>query len=232
MPTRPFPRPALFAAVTAALLAVPAIASAQTTVLNFFDPPAIFPGLEAFVEDQAGYGDNAPNTSHVIVDFDGLQLWDTGFGNLNNVAYVDSGAGSSRPPFGVGIVTLTADPGFLVRLDSVDLAGFGGTRDFDSITVTGGDMPFSQNSVPAPGAGHNTVNFGGVTGQQLVLTFNDADSGELAGIDNLTFTQIIPEPASAGLLLAGFAAALTGHRQAARPTARPETNPTVKAYSP
>ena len=188
-----------------ALLCLPAAVNAQTTVLDFFD--AGFPGHEEFVEDQAGYGDNAPGTPNITADFDGLQLWDTGYADLINIAYVDSGAGNSRPPFGVATVTLTADPGFLVRLDTVDLAGFGGDLDFDSITVTGGDVPFSQANVPAPGSAHNTLDFGGITGQQLVLTFNDSDSQESAGIDNLTFTQVVPEPGAVGLLVVGVGAA-------------------------
>ena len=202
----PVTRRALPAAAVATLLLLSASAvHAQTTVLDFFDPPAAYPGLEAFVGDVPGYGDNAPHTPNVTADFTGLQLWDTGYADLTNIAYVDSGAGNSRPPFGVATVTLTADPGFLVRLDSVDLAGFLGTFDFDSITVTGGDTPINQTNVPAPGGARNTLDFGGITGQQLVLTFNDADSQEQAAIDNLTFAQVVPDPGSAAvLLLVGF----------------------------
>lgn len=197
---------------TTASLMLAASASGQT-VIDFFDPPAPYPGLEAFVEDQAGYADNAAATPNVTVDFDGLQLWDTGYADLVNIAYVDSGAGNSREPFGIATVTFTADPGFLVRLDSVDLAGYGGgTFDFDSITVTGGNVPFSQNNVPAPGGPRNTLNFGGITGEQLVLTFNDSDSQEQAAIDNLTFGQIIPEPGALTALALVMPALLSRRR--------------------
>ena len=219
-PARRLPALALVSAAVAAAAFIPAAPARADTVLDFFNAPNTYPGLEAFVEDQAGYGDNvsgpttgaysyggAADTPNVTVDFDGLQLWDTGYDGLTNVAYVDSGAGNSRPPFGTASVTFTADPGFLVRLESVDLAGFQGNFDFDSITVTGGDAPFSQNNVPAPGDAANTLSFGGITGQQLVLTFNDADSAESAGIDNLRFGQVaVPEPAGLTLLAAAVAA--------------------------
>ena len=221
--------PALVSAAATAGAFMPAPAARADTMLDFFNPPNAEPALETFVEDLAGYGDNvngsptgaysyggAADTPNVTADFDGLQFWDDGYANLTNVVYVDSGAGNSRPPLGVGTVTFTADPGFLVRLGSVDLAGFGASFDFDSITVTGGDAPFSRSNVPAPGDAANTLDFGRVTGQQLVLTFNDADSQESAGIDNLRFSQVpVPEPASAALLaLAAMSLARRRRRRA------------------
>lgn len=182
---------------SAGVLASAAAAAPGQTVLDFFD--AGYPGNQAFVDEQAGYGDNAPATPNVTATFEGLQLWDTGYGNLTNVAYTDALVGGVDRPDAdaTGSVTLTADPGFLVVLNSVDLAGFGGGQSFEAITVTGGTTPFSQTNVAAPETGRNTLDFGGLSGQQLVITFDDANAAESAGIDNLSFSQVVvPEPAT------------------------------------
>ncbi len=93
------------------------------------------------------------------------------------------------------------------------MAGYGGVEEtFDSITVTGGNVPFSSLNVSAPGIGHNDFSFGGITGQVLTITLIDSNLAESAGLDNLSFSEV-PEPASALSLAAAFAAASVARRR-------------------
>jgi len=133
--------------------------------------------------------------------------WDNGLGDLTNV--IAQGA-TSGPSMGVIQITLTADPGYLVTLNSFDLTGwpFEGypTETISSVTVGyGGSYAFSQNNVVVPFAnnGHITI-APNVTGHTLMLTINANNLpyyfADNIALDNLEFSQSSnPEPATLSL---------------------------------
>ena len=187
-----------FAAVLAiGLMAAPAGAA---TVLTFEPESALGNDLE--INDN--YGDNVSanvqggfeydgeaDTPNVTVEYTGLKAYTGSYGDLARVAYLDA----------VSSVTFTADPGFVLTLNSLDLAGYDGAATLDEITVTGVTSPFAQSAIAAPATGHNTVNVG-VTGSTLTLNFADS-SGGLVGVSNISFSQsaaAVPEPTAVALV--------------------------------
>ncbi len=139
-------------------------------------------GREPFTPNvTAAYGEGRP------------ALWTTGYGSLTNVLFDDLDGS------GVITVTLSADPGFLVELDSVDLAAFSSVapgRAIDALTVHDQTdaLRFVVTNLFIPSTGSNHLVFpSSVRGQTLVLRVDARNLGSLndeIGVDNLAFHQI------------------------------------------
>ncbi len=157
----------------------------------------------------AGYGNNIAGptqggfryettgevTPNIVVSYSNDRIYNSDYGDLGSVIY------SAGPTL---TLVFTADPGFLVRLDSFDMAGFGGSGEtIPTISVTNGSTTFTQSGLVAPGTGHNTVTVSGnpsnsSTGEIVTLSISDVSNG-LSGFTNFQFSQI-PEPSQFALL--------------------------------
>jgi hypothetical protein len=136
----------------------------------------------------------------VVVDYPNNAFWwNTAYGNLTNIIY-------AREDIGILDVTLTADPGFEVVLDSFDLAGWPNTDyTINSVEVlTGSTTLFSQNNVFISGStrtSFNTSNLGSLAASTLTIRFNAANLGftsDNIGLDNLQFSQRSTTPPPVG----------------------------------
>lgn len=194
------------------LLALLINGSAMAATILTFDATGIFNGA---VLDQ-NYGDRVTGpsnafgsygttdgnyTPNVLVDNGLMQarLWTTGYGNLTNVFYEDQD--------GVDLsFTLTADSGFLVRLQSFDLASFGavGTITPEAVSVRdgSGNLLFALDSLTVSSTARNTLT-PQVAASQLVVTIRASALGlssDNVALDNITFSQEaaptdgVPEP--------------------------------------
>jgi hypothetical protein len=143
----------------------------------------------------------------------GLTRWTTDYGDLVNVLENEND-GEDRMT-----ITLTADPGFLVRLYSFDLAGWPNS-DYTLRNVFVKDAAnnnlFSQSDVLVKGAGaaprHTSLTFAPLVGSTLQIYIDLSGLGgnsDNIGIDNIAFDQVadtaVPEPATWLSLGAGLA---------------------------
>lgn len=147
----------------------------------------------------ASYGPTGPGPT------DYVYFWDQDFGDLTNVIAQFSGSAN----YGIILLTLTADPGFVVMLDAFDLAGWNRSdRTINSVQVQDGlgNTLFSQNNVLVLGAGPAHTSFAGLnlSAATLVIRIDASNlpggNGLNVGIDNIRFSQNIPEPATTILL--------------------------------
>ncbi len=171
--------------------------------------------ITSTVQDGFKYSLDGGATPNVVTTFGAangmvdLFTWDHDYGDLQNVVF-------AREPFPFQL-RLVADPGFLVTLNSFDMAGWD-HLDFPSIaSVTvrdgAGNVLFSQSDVyiqgDADGPQHTHFAFAGVTASELRITFDSTTDGhgnvldsDDVGIDNINFSQsgvavgAVPEPAS------------------------------------
>jgi hypothetical protein len=206
--------------VRASVLTFDGIAGAEQPVpQNYGDNVSSLPGPDTngYIYDGSGYsGPTYGPTPNVVVDYaplpnlptaNGFDYWPSSgtFGDLVHVLY--------SPDQGFFTITLTAQNGHLVSLKSFDLAADTANATINNLKVTVDGTPTditpaSPNNVlhkwsDAPA---NTVlthtsfdltadSFTGTT-VQLRL---DNSSGTI-GIDNIAFAEVVPEPASIGLL--------------------------------
>lgn len=161
-----------------------------------------------------GYGTfDTGFTQNIVVEYgDGAgpvnntRLWATGYGDLTNVLY-NNADGDDRLT-----VTFTADPGYVVRLHSFDLAGWP-SADYTiaGVRVHNGTTDlFSQTNVLVRGSltqnpRHTTFSFSTpLEGEVLQIYINLTGLGGASdniGIDNIAFSQfpesaIVPEPST------------------------------------
>lgn len=216
----------LLPALTA--LSLLAAAPSHATVLTF-DVAGIFD----FQSMPAAYGDNVTSTVMGPYSYGSAQgftpnvsvqygntlpaLWRTGYGDLTNVLFEDSDA------VGVLNVTFTADPGYLVFLHSFDLASYSSSFATDpsinSVKVfDASNAPlFSQSNVSVSKVTHTPFSFPtALSGSSLRIEVNALNLGGLnddIAIDNITFSQAVPEPSSGVLLTLGVVAAAARRRQ-------------------
>jgi len=164
----------------------------------------------------AGHSDGGvgytPNIDIVLESAADALIYDTGFGDLTDVIYMNNGAIGSEVYF---LCLNSNDPDFVPQFNSVDLAYSGGATTLAAVTVSSwgtGTVVWQATDVALPDGGHTTIDFGGtpVTGTYgaglwlSVTTAAGVESKDI-GIDNLVFSQI-PEPATMALLgLGGFA---------------------------
>lgn len=171
------------------------------------------------------YGDNLVDTPNVDVShrgrevvngatgeagaigaFGGLSTWLTGgYGDLvNNAYYGDFSTGY------YGEITLTADPGYEVILNSFELASYSSlaihTLNQPVFIVEGLDGAVLANySGTVPSSGHNSYSVG-IARNTLTIRFGNNYN---IGIDNVNFSQqyvgAVPEPGTMSLLGIGIA---------------------------
>jgi hypothetical protein len=146
-------------------------------------------------------------TSNTIV-FNQLDWWDTNYGDLVNIAFPAQNGGA------YGQITLTAAPGWRVRLNSFDEAGYSQSdHTGQTVSVTDGTsntILFSESPTTIRGAnGTHSTFTPNVDGSVLFIRYAYNDWN--VGIDNVNFDQIpaesqVPEPGTFGLAaLAGLA---------------------------
>jgi hypothetical protein len=142
------------------------------------------------------YGGEAPFTPNITVAYGDSRpaLWTTGYGSLTNVLFEDQD--------GSGILTLTfaADPGFLVELDSLDLAAFtstfpGGTN-ITSLSLRNGESIelFSRTNFFVTASASNHIDFPDTARAPVLVLRLDArnlgaNNDDIA-IDNIAFHQV------------------------------------------
>lgn len=138
-----------------------------------------------------------------------LTRWTTGYNDLVNVIEneADGDTGYS--------VTLTADSGFLVYLNSFDIGNWGAAVDLPGFTITNGSgsILFSATGITMDSSSvqaHQSFDFGTtVSAQELILHIDTTGLGgnsDNIGLDNIQFSQVsaVPLPAAAWLFLSGI----------------------------
>ncbi|HVP43906.1 MAG TPA: PEP-CTERM sorting domain-containing protein [Terriglobales bacterium] len=201
--------------------------SAQGTTLlfrpavgNFVDwaplPPGYGNQVTSATQDGFLYDLVGGPTPNVVTQFatSGLPpvyTWLGDYGDLANVIF------AQEPK--VFEFDLIADPGFLVTLNSFDMATcsvtFVGCFDVAGYTINDvqvldgdGNVLFSVSDPFIPSAGHYHFSFNGVTAETLRIMFDstNVDSDDV-GIGNINFSQegtAVPEPGSLALLGCGL----------------------------
>lgn len=204
-------------------------ASAQATILTF----DLSPSVPNYGDIPGTYGDNVNAASDAVgsysmgngytpnvtteyrtwristdtVAYNHLDFWDFNYGDLVNVAF---GVSSSDH---FAEITLVPEPGWAIRLNSFDLAGYSKidhpnsqVRILDAATET---VLIDYSPVTVLGAG-------GITGTHSTFTPSLTFAGPISirygyndwnvGIDNINFDQVtvVPEPETYAMLLAGL----------------------------
>jgi len=136
--------------------------------------------------------------------FPGLSVWATGYGDMSNVLW--SGNSSTAVP-NDGYVTLTADAGFQVSLQSFRTALWStGPANYTDISVRDGlgNLLYSSNAAnPVGGSVLHDFTSAPLTAQQLEIKFGQ---GWWIAVDDVTFSQAVPEPGTMLVLGAGLVA--------------------------
>jgi hypothetical protein len=179
--------------------------------------------ITSVIQDGFKYSLDGGATPNVVTKYGApngmvnLFTWAEDYGDLHHVVFAQEPI-----PFELRLV---ADPGFLVTLNSFDMAGWP-HLDFPSIASVSvrdgaGNSLFSQSDVfihgAASGPQHTHFAFSGVTASELRITFDSTTNGhgtvldsDDVGIDNINFSQsaasAVPEPASLTLLGLGVLA--------------------------
>lgn len=134
-----------------------------------------------------------------VTPLDYLLYWNTSYSNLTDVAF-------SAYSGGLASITLSADPGYLVRLNSFNLGSYpSNERNAAVLTITDGQgnvlFDMSNSTV-----GNSTTNEANLYTPNLVaseLTIAWGNDWNI-GIDNVNFDQeAVPEPATLSLLALG-----------------------------
>ena len=163
------------------------------------------------------YGETHGMTPNILAYHD-LRFWQSGFGALSAVATVPERTG-------VGSITLVADPGYIVGLHGLQLAGWFETDyTINRLSVWSDDvLVWEQTDLlvlgDLSGGGFTTIDFQqpmaallhppgaitghAITGHAITIEIDATNLGRSAdniGLDNLTFSQSlagvsIPEPA-------------------------------------
>ena len=151
-----------------------------------------------------------------------MYFWDNNFGDLTNVIAQAAQSGAAA---GIINITLTADPGFLVTINSFDLAGWPNNGPTGSFGINGAEVLDGSStvlwatgalSVPVNTGGHDHLT-PGISGQVLQVRIDASNLGggntANVGIDNIGFSQLsdsqlgsVPEPATFGLIGSGLVA--------------------------
>ena len=200
--------------------------SAQATILTF----DLDPGVPNFGDIPGSYGDNVNAASDAVgsylvgngytpnvttdyrtwqissdtVAYNNLDFWATGYGDLTNVAFsVVSGDHFAE-------ITLVPEPGWAIRLNSFDMAGFPVADHLDSqVRILDGTsntilVDYSPVTILGTGGTHSTFTPGLTHEGPLSIRFGYNNWN--VGIDNINFDQVavVPEPETYAMLLAGL----------------------------
>ena len=217
------PSPTLAACLFFAILRT---ASASTLLFNpttgsfaNFGPLPQGYGNRIAAADQDGFhydllGGATPNvvTRFATGGMPAIITWDFQFGDLQNVIY------AVEPQ--VFQFDLIADPGFVVTLNSFDMASWPGVEyTINSVTIEDGNgsVLYSQNNPVIHGANatHTHFSFNGVSSSTLQILFDatNVDSDDV-GIDNINFSQTTaPEPSTAILIGVGLIGLLVARQR-------------------
>lgn len=146
------------------------------------------------------YGPEGGFTPNVVLDYTtNVGLWGTGYGDLPTAIWGrNSSSGSTSDATPVSF-TLTADPGFLVRLRSIRLADWNGSQLVTTFRVLDGSSAelFNWQGIP-DGTTNTLITFPSVVGESLTVTWNN---GWNTGGRELVFSQeAVPEPATMTVL--------------------------------
>ena len=219
----------LIASAVCALACIPASAVVLTFsdlgLANYGDIPGTYGDRVTALNDGVGsYAEGNGFTPNVTVEYrtwsinpnavayDHLDWWNTNYGDLSGVAF---GVSSSNY---YAEVSLIADAGFEVRLNSFDLGGYA-LSDHPNSTVRVVDasrnllLDYSPVNIEG-NAGHSTFS-PGLSGQvvRIQYGFNDWN----VGIDNIDFDQLeaaaVPEPSTFVLGAGGMAALALARRR-------------------
>ncbi len=197
--------------------------SASATVLTFdiagagnglLMPQDYGDNVTATTMGNFSYGSAGGFTPNVTVSYASdsgqeLRFWSTNYNDLINVVEneVDGDTGYS--------LTFTADSGFDVVLDSMNMGNWGATITVPGITVTdgGGSTLFSATNFLLPGSSTPSslfFDFGGISANTLILYIDTTGLGgnsDNVGLDNIQFGQsvsAVPVPAAAWLFGSGL----------------------------
>jgi len=198
--------------VVCLLLSIPAHATVLTFDIAGATNPSTMPqsygdAVTATNMGSFSYGALGGFTPNVSVSYESatggeLNFWSTGYNDLVNVLEneADGEIGYS--------ITFTADPGFRVVLESLDMGNWGA-----AITVPGMEIKNGSGStlanypsiLLADSATQSHASFTpSVQGQTLVLhvdTTGLSTNSDNVGLDNIQFSQVVvPEPAAACLV--------------------------------
>jgi hypothetical protein len=209
------------------------ISSAHATVLIFQ------PATGSFGNDDslpAGYGDRVTATTqngflyglgggttpNVVTSYGAaISTWDNDFGDLFHVVYAEGDNSAA-----VFEMDLKADAGFLVKLNSFDMAAWPHLDyTINSVQVLNGSdvQLYGQSNVLIQGdpngpQQHTHFDFTGVEGQTLKIIWDatNVDSDDV-GITNINFSQAPETPVPSTLvmssILAGMGVAADGYRR-------------------
>lgn len=205
--------------------------AAHGTILTFDQNNPDGSGVSNFEGIDQTYGDNVTGspdannngyafgdegtTPNVTVEYTGFgtnpgsadpSLWTTGYGNLTNILFEDN------DNFGLLNVVFTAEPGWEVQLFEFDMAAFSNaftsdpTINFVRVLDGDGNELFFEEDAVISESTRTSFDFTSepLTASTIQLQF---DTGNLGGLsddiafDNVRFGQVIPEPATAALLL-------------------------------
>lgn len=200
--------------------------SAQATILTFDLDPAV----GNYGDIPGAYGDNVNAASDAVgsysmgngytpnvtteyrtwqistntVTHNHLDFWDFNYGGLANVAFSVTSADHFAE------ITLVPEPGWAIRLNSFDLAGYFKVDHPDSqVRIVDGDskstlIDYSPVTVLGAGSSYSTFTPNLTYSGAISIRFGYNDWN--IGIDNINFDQVtaVPEPETYAMLLAGL----------------------------
>lgn len=201
-------------------------ASAHATVLTF----DLDPDIPNYGDIPGSYGDNVSAASDVVgtylmgngytpnvtteyrtwqistdtVAYNNLDFWHDSYGDLSKVAF----SVTSSDHFAE--ITLVPEPGWAIRLNSFDMAGYPVTDHPNSqVRILDGTsntilVDYSPVTILGSGGTHSTFTPGLTHNGPISIRFGYNDWN--VGIDNINFDQVtaVPEPETYAMLLAGL----------------------------
>ncbi|MEM9354333.1 MAG: PEP-CTERM sorting domain-containing protein [Planctomycetota bacterium] len=156
--------------------------------------------------DYGAAGGFTPNVevAYVSSESNELEYAESFFGTLTGVAF------NPASPADFFAVNLQADPGFTVLLSGFDIGKFGGPDTLSSLEVIGaaGEVLFSADAPTrtfATGSSQKqtflSLDFASpLESSELTIRVGTSNASNQWGIDNITFSQAVPEPSSLFLL--------------------------------